>query len=245
MTTYILIHGSWHTGEAWYKVEKILADNGAAVYAPTLSGMESIENPGGPEVGLNTHIQDIVRLIEDHDLTDVVLVGHSYSGFVITGAADLLPGRIKKLVYLDAFIPENNQSLFDIMGPASEAGMRAGLVNAQGQSKSDGADEVWLLPPGDAAGYLGKDADPEMVAWLQARLVYKPVATFAEKVQIHDMTAVRAIPSVHIQCTQFPYLAWLADKARGLGWPVYDIETGHDAMLTEPEAVAEILLQEG
>ena len=245
MTTYILIHGSWHTGEVWHKVEKILTGNGATVYTPTLSGMESIENPGGPDVGLNTHIQDIVRLIEAGDLSNVTLVGHSYSGLVATSVADLLPGRVGKLVYLDAFIPDNNQSLFDIMGPESEVGMRDGLVNAQGQSKADGANEVWLLPPGDAAFYLGKDADPDTVTWLQERLVYKPVKTFAEKVQLCDIDAVRAIPSVHIQCTKFPYLSWVADKARDLGWSVHEIDSGHDAMVTAPEAVAEILLQVG
>ncbi|MFZ1399004.1 MAG: hypothetical protein WAS33_19015, partial [Candidatus Promineifilaceae bacterium] len=146
-----------------------------------------------------------------------------------------------QLIYLDAFIPENNQSLFDIMGPESEANMRAGLVNAQGQSRADGADTVWLLPPGDAAFYLGNSADPADVAWLQTRLVYKPIETFAEKVQLRDQVAVRAIPSRHIACTQFPYLAWVSEKARGLGWPVSLVDAGHDAMITAPEAVANLL----
>ncbi|MFQ5400598.1 MAG: alpha/beta hydrolase [Anaerolineae bacterium] len=242
---YILIHGSWHTGEAWHKVEKILTARGTTVYAPTLSGMASMANPGGPDVGLTTHIDDIVRLIETKDLTDVILVGHSYSGIVITGVADRLPERVSQLVYLDAFIPENNQSLFDIMGPESAAGMRAGLVNAAGQSKADGATEVWLLPPGDARFYLGDDADEAEVAWLQARLVYKPVRTFEEKLRLERPGAVRAIPGVFIRCTQFPYLAAQADKARALGWPVFAVESGHDAMLTAPEALSEALLQIG
>ncbi|MFQ5435273.1 MAG: alpha/beta fold hydrolase, partial [Anaerolineae bacterium] len=109
---FILVHGSWHTGDAWHKVEKILIAHGAEVYAPTLSGMASMENSGGPHVGLTTHIDDIVRLIEKEDLSHVILVGHSYSGLVITGVADRLPERVSQLVYLDAFIPENNQSLF-------------------------------------------------------------------------------------------------------------------------------------
>ena len=245
MTTFVLIHGSWHTGEAWYKVVRKLEAQGAAVYAPTLSGMESRENPGGPEIGLSTHIQDIVKLVEDHDLWEMVLVGHSYSGLIITGVADRLPQRVSKLVYLDAFIPENNQSLFDVMGAETEANMRAGLVNAQGQSREDGADKVWLLPPGDAAFYLGEGADPADVAWLQARLVYKPVETFAEKIQLSDVAALRAIPSAYLQCVQFPYLSWVADKARELGWPVYQIESGHDAMVTAPSQVVDILLKVG
>ena len=241
--TYILIHGSWHTGEGWYKVEKILAEQGSVVFAPTLSGMESKENPGGPEVGLTTHIDDVIRLIKTNDLTEVILVGHSYSGLVITGVADRLPERISRLVYLDAFIPDNDQSLFDIMGPESAAGMRAGLVNATGQSKADGAVEVWLLPPSDARFYLGENADEADVAWLQTRLVYKPVLTFEEKLHLERPDLVRAIPGAFIRCTQFPYLAPYAEKARALGWPVFEVESGHDAMLTAPEAVAEILLQ--
>ena len=245
MTTFILIHGSWHNGEAWHKVERILLESGAIVYAPTLSGMESKQNPGGPEVGLNRHIHDIVQLIQDHQLTDVVLVGHSYSGLIITSVADLLPHNVSRLVYLDAFIPENQQSLFDILGAESEANMRAGLVNAQGQSKAEGADKVWLLPPGDAEFYLGETAAPEDVAWLRERLVYKPVETFAEKVILQYEATVRAIPSFYIQCTEFPYLAWVADKAKALGWPVHQVTAGHDAMLVAPEQVAKLLLEIG
>ncbi len=243
--TYILIHGSWHTGEGWYKVEKILAEQGRVVFTPTLSGMESKENPGGPEVGLTTHINDVIRLIKTNDLTEVILVGHSYSGLVITGVADQLPERVSQLVYLDAFIPDNDQSLFDMMGPESAEGMQAGLVNAAGQSKADGATEVWLLPPGDARFYLGDDADEAEVAWLQTRLVYKPVLTFEEKLHLEQPSAVQATPSAFIRCTRFPYLAAQADKARALGWPVFEVESGHDAMLTAPEAVSEVLLQIG
>lgn len=240
---FILIHGSWHTGEAWSRVTPILEEQGATVYTPTLSGMESRQNPGGPDVGLNTHIQDIVQLIEAENLQDVTLVGHSYSGFVISGVADKMPGRISRLIYLDAFIPENDESLFDILGPESETGMKETLVNAAGQSKADGATEVWLLPPGNAAGYLGKEAPPEDVAWLQERLVYKPVLTFAEKLHMTNPDTVRTIPSVFIRCTQFAFLAAYEEKARKLGWPIYHINTGHDAMITKPQEVAETLLR--
>lgn len=242
MTTFILIHGSWHTGESWHKVQQILEENGAQVYAPTLTGMESRKNPGGSDVGVSTHIQDIVGLIEEKNLRDVVLVGHSYSGFVIGGVADRMPERVKQLIYLDAFNPEDGESLFDILGAESEAGMRAGLVDAQGRTLAEGAEEVWLLPPGSARGYLGEDADEETVSWLEERLVYKPVLTFAEKLHFQDQAAVRAIPSAHIECAKFPFLAWLGEKARGLGWDTYQIDTGHDAMLTKPEELAKLFL---
>ena len=243
MKAFVLVHGSWHTGEAWIRVKDLLESAGASVHTPTLSGMESSANPGGPDVGLGTHVEDIVRLIETEDLRDVVLVGHSYSGLVTTSVADRIPGRVATLVFLDAFIPDDNQSLFDIMGHETETNMRSSLVDAAGRSVAEGADEVWLLPPGDAAFYLGEDADPADVEWLQQRLVYKPVATFAEKVRLSDIEAVRALPSVYIECTGFPYLTWVADKARGLGWPVHQIDSGHDAMVSKPVELSALLLE--
>ncbi|MFQ5409554.1 MAG: alpha/beta hydrolase [Anaerolineales bacterium] len=240
--TFILIHGSWHNGSAWYKVENILRQRGTSVYAPTLSGMGAGDHPAGKHIGLHAHIQDIVHLIRDNQLQEVILVGHSYSGLVITGVAERMPDKISKLVFLDAFIPEDNQSLFDILGPESEAGMRATLVSGEGKSLEEGAEEVWLLPPGDVAFYLGDDADEEDVAWLTARLVYTPVLTFKEKVRVQN-PAARDIPKYFIRCTGFPYLAAYEEKARQLGWEVFQTHTGHDAMLTQPQALAEILLK--
>ena len=241
--TFILIHGSWHNASTWEKVVPLLQDAGADVHAPSLTGMESKEYPGGPEVNLTTHIDDIVELITRENLSDVILVGHSYGGFVITGVADRLPDRVAAMVYLDAFIPEDGQSLFDITGPESEAGMRASLVDEDGRTLADGAERAWLIPPGDARNYLDADVDPALAEWLQERLVCKPVETFAEKLHIGDVNRVRAIPSFHIECTQFDYLAWVADKARGLDWPVHQIDSSHDAMLTQPAEVVRILLE--
>lgn len=240
--TFILVHGSWHTGETWYKVIEQLEAAGHTAYAPTLSGMASKKNPGGPEINVSIHVQDIINLIESYALQDVILVGHSYSGLLITAVANRLPEHVTKLIYLDAFIPDNNQSLFDIIGEASEKGTRSGLVDANGKSKADGAQKVWLIPPGNARDYLGDDASDELESWLQERMVYKPVETFAERIQF-DEAQVRAIPSYHIECTNFPYLAWVADKARNFGWPVYPIAASHDAMLTMPHEVSQILMK--
>ena len=123
--------------------------------------------------------------------------------------------------------------------------MRASLVNAAGQSEADGAAEVWLLPPGDARFYLGDKADETDVVWLQTRLVYKPVLTFEEKLHLERPDVVHAIPAAFIRCTQFPYLAVYEEKAHALGWPIFEIDSGHDAMLTAPEALSNILFQIG
>ena len=237
--TFILIHGSWHNGSVWQRVEERLKSAGIAVYAPTLSGFESIRQPAAQDIGLHTHILDVVSLIGEHDLSDVILVGHSYGGFVMTGVAEQIPERIAKLIYLDAFIPEDNQSLFDILGPESAARFNASLLNADGRTRADGAEAVWLLPPGQPSDY--GVTNPQDAAWLQAHLVYTPVLTFAEKLRLGNPQA-QSIPRYFIRCTAFPFLEPSERKAIADGWPVFHIPTGHDAMLTEPTAVTDILL---
>jgi pimeloyl-ACP methyl ester carboxylesterase len=236
--TFILIHGSWHNGSAWHKIEKLLKQQQVAVLAPTLSGFESFDQPATREIGLHTNIQDIVDLIVQQDLNDVILVGHSYSGLVISGVAEQVPERIAKLIYLDAFIPDDNQSLFDIIGKESEQYYRGIAVGADGKGKADGVEDGWLLPPGQPQDY--GVTDPEDVAWLRPRMVYTPIRTFEEAVRIEN-PAAQVIPRVFIRCTDFPYLQPFEKKAKELGWEMHSINTGHDAMLTEPEEVVRIL----
>ena len=228
---FILIHGSWHNGSAWYKVENLLKQQGATVYTPTPTGMESFQHPASKDIGLTVHIQDIVRLVQENQLENVILVGHSYGGFILTGVAELIPDKISKLVYLDAFIPDDNQSLFDLMSQETRDGMQSSLVNAEGKGKQDGAEEVWLLPPGEPQGY--GVVVPEDVAWLQKHMVYTPVLTFEERVSVKNSVA-QAIPRYFIRCTEFEFLAPFEHRAKQAGWPVFQIEAGHDAMIIQP-----------
>ncbi len=108
---YILVHGAWHGGWCWQQVSAQLRASGATVYTPTLSGMGEHRNTLTPAINLDTHITDIVNLLEFEDLHDVVLVGHSYAGLVIAGVADRVPDRLRQLVFLDAVLVENGQSL--------------------------------------------------------------------------------------------------------------------------------------
>jgi pimeloyl-ACP methyl ester carboxylesterase len=239
MTGFILIHGSWHDGSVWYRVEEKLKQAGFSVLAPTLAGFESIENPPGKEVGLQRHIKQIVDLIELHDLTDIILVGHSYSGLVISGIAEVLPERLRTLVYLDAFIPEDQQSLFDIIGAESEQYYRGIAIDDTSKGLADGV-QGWLLPPGKPQDY--GVMDPQDVEWLKNRMVYTPILTFEESVHLSNPQS-KAIPRFFIRCSEFPYLAAFEIKARELGWKTYEIRTGHDAMLTEPSEVSRILTE--
>ena len=237
---FILIHGSWHNGSAWYKVENLLKQQGATVYTPTLTGMEWFQHPASKDIGLTVHIQDIVRLVQKNQLENVILVGHSYGGFILTGVAELIPDKISKLIYLDAFIPDDNQSLFDLMSQETRDGMQSSLVNAEGKGKQDGAEDVWLLPPGEPQGY-GVFV-PEDVTWLQKHMVYTPVLTFEEKVTVKNPEA-QAIRRYFIRCTEFEFLAPFEHKAKQAGWPVFQIEAGHDAMIIQPEVLTNILVE--
>src|SRR5882757_3615170 len=110
MSTFLLVHGAWHSGRCWERVAPLLEAAGHRVSAPSLTGFGDRAHLLGPEVGLDTHVDDVVRTILDEDLTDVVLVGHSYAGLVVSSAANRVPDRIGRLVYLDAMVPLDGES---------------------------------------------------------------------------------------------------------------------------------------
>jgi pimeloyl-ACP methyl ester carboxylesterase len=186
-------------------------------------------------VDLNRHIEDVVAVLHYEDLRDVILVGHSYGGMVITGIADRAADRIGKLVYLDAANPVNGQSLVDVSGPIIEAVRPMGTV-------VDGIELVLL--PGPEAGLLYGVTDPGDLAWMADRLTGHPWICFEQPLALTDEDALWAIPQYHIVCTSTlatrdPELMARA-RAEGRLW---DIDTGHDLMLTEPEKTADALLQ--
>ena len=115
MATFVLVHGAWHGSWCWKRVRKALQARGHDVFTPTLTGVGERSHLLSPDVNLDTHITDVVNLIRWEELSGIVLCGHSYGGCVITGVADRLSDRIAALVYLDAFVPEDGQSLYDIL----------------------------------------------------------------------------------------------------------------------------------
>ena len=189
----------------------------------------------GRGVDLDLHIRDITAVLHSEDLRDVILVGHSYGGMVITGVADRAPDRVDRLVYLDAANPVNGQSLVDVAGPVIEAVRPDGRV-------VDGV-ELVLLPSPDAGRLYGV-TDPDDLAWMAERLTGHPWQCFEQKLVLTNEPALWAIPRYHVVCTST--LATrdpeLLEQARAEG-RLWDIDTGHDLMITEPEAVADVLLQ--
>jgi pimeloyl-ACP methyl ester carboxylesterase len=216
-------------------VARILRAEGHEVYAPTLTGLGERAHLLDDRVDLNRHIEDVVAVLRFEDLRDVILVGHSYGGMVITGIADRAADRVGKLVYLDAANPVNGQSLVDVSGPFIEAVRPMGTV-------VDGIELVLL--PGPEAGLLYGVSDPADLAWMADRLTGHPWVCFEQRLELTNEEALWAIPQYHIVCTST--LATrdreLMARARADG-RLWDIDTGHDLMLTEPERTADALLQ--
>jgi pimeloyl-ACP methyl ester carboxylesterase len=205
------------------------------VLTPTLSGLAERSHRMGPDIDLDTHITDVVNVLHYDDLRDVILVGHSYGGMVITGVGDRAADRIGKLVYLDAANPVNNQSLVDVSGPVIEAVRPYGRV-------VDGV-ELVLFPDPEIVKLYGV-TDPADIEWMIERLTPHPWICFQQKLRLTNEAALWAIPQYHIVCTST--LATrdrqLMDKARAEG-RLWDVDTGHDLMITEPKFVAEALLE--
>lgn len=230
MTAFVLVHGAWHGGWAWQRVVPTLRAAGHEVHAPTLTGVSDRAHLLSPAVGLGTHVQDVVALIEAYDLHDVVLVGHSYAGQVVTGVADRLPGRIARRVYLDAFVGDDGDAAIGLL-PAAVAGHYRESVAGPGFG--------WLIPVRSLT-VLGVTQDADL-RWLGPRLTPHPWLTYTESLRLtgdHE-----AVPAAFVECT-----SWLrvfqpqADRAAARGWPVHHIATGHEAMVTAPAELAGLLL---
>ena len=234
MATFVLVHGGGHGGWCYQRVSRLLGRAGHEVYAPTLTGVGERSHLVGPQVDLSLHVQDIAAVLHYEDLRDVILVGHSYGGMVITGVGGTAADRVGKLVYLDAANPKNGESLVDVAGPMMEMARLAGRI-------TDGV-ELVLLPSPEAGMFYGI-TDPAELAWMAGRLTGQPWKCFEQKLELRDEAGYAKIPQYHIVCTAT--LATrdpgLVDEARAAG-RLWDIDTGHDLMITEPQQVTDALL---
>ena len=192
MATYVLVHGGGHGGWCYQRVARLLRAAGHEVYTPTLTGLGERSHLLSADVDLDMHITDVTAVLHYEDLRDVILVGHSYGGMVITGVADRASDRVGRLVYLDAANPVNGQSLKDVAGPVIEAARPAGAV-------IDGM-ELVLLPAPEAGLFYGV-TDPDDVAWMADRLTGHPWKCFEQPLDLTNEDALWAIPQYHIVCT--------------------------------------------
>ena len=231
MATFVLIHGAWHGGWCWKSVAPALRRAGHEVYAPSLTGMGERKHLARADIDLDTHIEDVVSLMEMEDLGEVILLGHSYGGMVVTGAADR-SRRVGKLVYLDAFVPEHGRRLLDYAVPERAARM-----------KEEGERTGFVTPPPPSLWGLTR---AEHIDFVKSREVKQPFATLAQPIEIRNRERLAGLPKTYIYCSSPATGSFdqFAAKVRGdPAWRFHELKTGHDAMILMPEALGEILLQ--
>jgi pimeloyl-ACP methyl ester carboxylesterase len=229
VTTYVLVHGAWGGAHGWRKVRPLLQKAGHEVFTPSLTGLGERAHLTSPQVTLTTHIQDIVNCIEYEDLKPIVLLGYSYGGMVITGAIDYVEERVSHLVYLDAFLPDDGQSLY-------------GLTRKQPRAMPG---QDWLVPP-PAREY----DDPEEAAWANPRRIPQPRGCFTEPVRLLRPLEERAFSRTYIKATGEPRPPeggpfWrAADRTReNPAWRYREIATNHMIPNNRPEELASLLLE--
>ncbi len=232
MATFVLVHGAWHGGWCWKRVIPLLRRAGHDVFAPTLTGLGERAHLLSPTVCLDTHVRDVLGVLAYEDLREVVLVGHSYGGMVITGVAERAAERLAHLVYLDAFVPRDGECLLDLFPKTARE-----QTLARARAEGDG----WRLPPLREEQPFGV-TDPADIAWLRSRLTAHPVPTWTQPVRLTDPKAL-ALPRTFVECTATGWFRGFAERVRSQpGWRYQDLPTGHDAMITAPRALADLLL---
>ncbi len=230
MTTFVLVHGAWHGGWCWDRVASRLRAAGHEVHAPTLTGLSERAHLLTPLVGLETHVEDVVRVIDVLGLTDLVLVGHSYAGQIVTAVADRRPGAVAQRVYLNAFVGSDGEAARDLL-PETVEHHWAESASEQGFG--------WLVAVRKLS-VLGVTEQADL-DWLSPRLTPHPWKTYTDPLRLTG--AVDGVPATFVECVSWMRVfAGQADRARARGWPVHELETGHEAMVTAPEELAAALL---
>lgn len=229
MTTssIVLLHGGWGGGWEWRAVADLLAGDGHQVFRPSFTGLGDRRHLASRDIGLETHVDDVVTLLDAEQLGDVVLVGQSYAGMVMSAAAARRPS-VRSLVYLDAFVPADGECLLDLVPEALAAGFAQLAANGDG----------WRVP----LPFTASDDDPpEVKAYSERANVPMPLRCFTDPVSIPTRVD---IPTTYVRCTQIEGLDAMErsmSRARARDWPVIDIDAPHDAHYFAPEAVATII----
>ncbi len=231
MSTYVLVHGAWRGGWIWKRVRRELQARGHEVFTPTLTGLGERSHLLTPQVNLETHITDVMNLIHWEDLTDFVLCGHSYGGCVVSCVADRIPEKVSALVYLDAFVPENGQSLHDTLSPEA----RSEQIEAA-RKVGDG----WKTPPIPPEVFNVNAGDRN---WLERQSTPHPLACFQQPLRltgaINGIGDITYILATGWSPSPFPQFF---DAAKAKGWKTLTMPCGHDVMLDQSEELTQELL---
>lgn len=197
MSNFVLVHGGMIGGNSWKKVLNALEEKNHKVLTPTLTGIGERKHLTHPNVDLETHIQDVLNTIFYEELDDIILVGHSYGGMVITGVADRIPEKIKKLIYVTAILPMNGESMFDAVGPEISTFLSNGAEKGNG----------WEVPAGTPQNYGIKNSKD--AKWFEKISTPHPLKSFQQKLHLKD-SIFKGLTKIYIQCLQdSTFNSWL------------------------------------
>ena len=230
---FLLIHGAWHGGWVWNEISEILNYQGYSVSTPTLTGLGEKKHLLTSKITIDTFIEDVVNHIIFENLNNIILVGHSFAGSVISGVADKLKDRIQKLIYFDAVILKDGQKPFDI-APKELVKQRIELAKRFGNGISIPA------PSADAFGVF----DVKKSLLLEEKLTPHPLSTYQSKLTIKNEIG-NGIPLFYIFCNDPVYKSLESSRkvVRKLKWPIFELNAGHDAMLTHPKETLNLLMK--
>lgn len=238
MANFVLVHGAWHGGWCWQRVRSALQAQGHQVFTPTLTGLADRAHLLSTAITLDTHIQDVVGLIETEELRDVVLAVHSYAGMVGTAVADRLCERLAHLIYVDAVLPKPGESWSSTQSSATQQ-QRLGAARAS---------EHFSFPAPDPVVFGLQDADH---AWVQRRQTPHPGNTYQTPLAF-DPVRVGALARTYVSCTEPPLATIEPSRLRaadanfwGGAWQgarLLHMPTGHDPMISDPNGLVDILL---
>ena len=232
---FVLVHGAWGEAHTWREVRPLLWQAGHEVFTPSLTGIGERAHLTGPHVDLSVHIEDVVNAVLYEDATEIVLVGFSYGGMVVTGALAHIADRVRELVYLDAFVPADGEALVDLTGAAGRGGQRQTL----------NLGDAWLVPPRDRTY-----DDPSEAAFAAPRRTPQPARTFTEQVHLpmplesypFGRTYIKALGDP--RSPGGPDAFWdAADRYRdNAAWRYLEHPSNHMIPQNDPAGLAEILL---
>ena len=236
MSTFVLVHGAWQGPRTWDWLAPLLQKHGHHIIAPSLTGLGDDAAHLAPSVDLPMHIDDVTREITQRGLHDVILIGHSYAGMIITGVADRKREQLRHLIYLDAFVPESGQSVLDLLPSDIQSAFRD-LARTQGDGWRLPASEallgLWGLAPGTACDYVRERLSDFSLRCFEQELSFDR--------DLNDL------PATYVQAVAENYpgrevFKPFAESARKRGWDCHTVQTGHQCQAEAPEAVASILL---
>jgi pimeloyl-ACP methyl ester carboxylesterase len=230
VTTFVVAHGAWSSAWAWKKMRPLLRGAGHELWTPTYTGLGERAHLANATIDLDTHIADVIGVLDMEDLRDIVLIGHSYGGMVATGVMDRARDRIAQVVYLDAFVPRDGQCLFDLQ-PAEVRDRMRELARNSG--------EGWRLPPNP----MPPDTPEADVAWAAGRRLPQPLKTFETPLRL--MGSTPSPPRSYIYCKRIgptDVFRQFAERAqRESGWRHFEIDASHNPHITAPQALLALL----